>query len=279
MARTPPLRLPADAPVASGHAAMGVRSCSIELAIPLREQPTPRTRHRSRHIALKKPCHLPLKVTTGGPSIESVNREYKQRRDQLRVELQHFGLTDPYPWSDLWRWYGYWSQNLATYGSRRAYVADLASPVLDQLQALIDGRGVDDVGALDEQTWPALEQRLTDAKRRLDLAVSQDDWQDTGRRCREILIDLAGLVYTDAMLPTGQEVPRGSDAKERLALAGNALFVGPEHKELRGFVKAAWDLANKVTHSGSIMDVETFATLQATVLLVRLFERAAALSR
>ena len=239
------------------------------------EPPTP----KSARALVERQGELLTAVATGGPSIESVNREYKQRRDQLRVELQHFGLTDPYPWSDLWRWYGYWSQNLATYGSRRAYVADLASPVLDQLQALIDGRGVDDAGALDEQTWPALEQRLTDAKRRLDLAVSQDDWQDTGRRCREILIDLAGLVYTDAMLPTGQEEPRGSDAKERLALAGNALFVGPEHKELRGLVKAAWDLANKVTHSGSIMDVETFATLQATVLLVRLFERAAALSR
>lgn len=235
------------------------------------EPPTP----KSARALVERQCELLTAVATGGPSIDSVNREYKERRDQLRVELQHFGLTDPYPWNDLWRWYGYWSQNLATYASRRAYVADLAGSVFDQLQALMDGRGVDDAGALDERTWPALEQRLTDAKRRLDLAVSQDDWQDIGRRCREILIDLAGLVYTDAMLPIGQEEPKGSDAKERLALAGNALFVGPEHKELRGLVKAAWDLANKVTHSGSITDVDTFATLQAMVLLVRLFERAA----
>lgn len=76
------------------------------------------------------------------------------------------------------------------------------------------------------------------------------------------------------MLPAEADEPRGSDAKAKLDHATNALFPGPERKELRALTRSAWDLANKVTHASSVAEVDAFASLQGTVLLVRVFERA-----
>ena len=223
---------------------------------------------------LERQADLLVAVATGGPAINSANSEYKRRRAKLRPALRLYGVSDPFPWDDLWRWYGHWSQHLPTYASRRTHILELASTARERLEQLVEGRGVDDTGPADDSTWPGLERRLQDAKNRLDLASGLDDWQDVGRRCREILIDLSGLVYRDDMLPASEQAqPKGSDAKARLAYAAAAYFGGPEHAELRGLIRAAWDLANKVTHSGSIGDQDAFATVQATVLLVRVFER------
>lgn len=223
---------------------------------------------------LERQAELLVAVATGGPEIKTVNGDYKKRRSALRPALRAYAIADPFPWDDLWRWYGHWSQHLATYAGRRTHIAELMSPARDKLEQLIEGHGVDDTGPADDSTWPGLERRLQDAKTRLDLASALDDWQDVGRRCREILIDLGSLVYTADMLPADEsEQPKGSDAKSRLGLAARSHFGGAEHAELRSLVRAAWDLANKVTHSGSIGDADAFATVQATVLLVRVFER------
>jgi hypothetical protein len=230
---------------------------------------------RATLAMLDRQAELLVAVATGGPPIKSVNGEYKTRRAMLRPALRTYEIPDPFPWDDLWRWYGHWSQHLPTYVERRLHIAELVSPARERLEQLIEGRGVDDTGPADDSTWPGLERRLQDAKTRLDLASGLDDWQDVGRRCREILIDLASLVYRDEMLPAGEpQQPKGSDAKARLGYAAVALFGGSEHAELRTLIRAAWDLANKVTHSGSVGDQDAFASVQATVLLVRVFERA-----
>lgn len=213
-------------------------------------------------------------VATGGPRINEVNGQYKERRSLLHAALNDYGIDDPFPWTDLWLWHGHWTQHLPAWADRRRYIAELTAPALARLEVLIDGVGVDDSGALDTSTWPALGSRLDEAKRRNEAAASLDDWQDVGRRCREILIDLANLVYTPDMLPPSEPEPKGSDAKVRLAHATSALFAGPERKELRALIRSAWDLANTVTHAGHTAAVDAFATLQATVLLVRVFERA-----
>ena len=100
-----------------------------------------------------------------------------------------------------------------------------------------------------------------------------DDWQDLGRRCREILIDLANLAYEATMLPGDAEEPKASDAKNKLTYAGNHHFEGKEHAELRAVIRSSWDLANKVTHSSGIGKLDAWASVQSTILLVRLFEQ------
>lgn len=222
---------------------------------------------------LERQAELLVAVATGGTAMDSVKWEYRERRGDLELALRKLGLTDPFPWEEPSRWYGYYSANgLSTYASRREHIADLAAPVRARLREFMLGVAVDDHGP-EHLDWPLLEARLREAKDRLATSKTLDDFQDVGRRCRELLIDLANLVYTAEMLPDGAEEPKGSDAKAKLNYASANLLAGREHAELRSVVKATWDLANKVVHGG-VGGLDAFASLQATVALVRIFQRA-----
>ena len=223
---------------------------------------------------LERQIELLVAVATGNAEMNRVKREYQERRDERELALRPFGLRDPFPWEEPARWHAYWkAHELQSWASRREYIAELAGPVRARLREIRLGTAIDDPQGPAEPSWPDLGQRLEDAKDRFATSSVLDDYQDVGRRCREILIDLAGLVYSDAMLPTGQEPPKGSDAKARLGYAIDDVFQGQEHAELRKLIRAAWDLAGKVVHGG-IADIDAFAVLQATVLLVRVFQRA-----
>jgi len=105
-------------------------------------------------------------------------------------------------------------------------------------------------------------------------AASTDDLQDVGRRCREILIDAAKLLADPSLVEYGQEVPKAGDAKTWLDLFLASHASGGSRKTLRVFIRAAWDLAQTVTH-GDVERVEAYAAAQATVLIVRSLQQLA----
>lgn len=217
---------------------------------------------------LDRQANLLTSVATGGPKIDDVNPRYLQQGAQLRRDLSTLGLSDPFHFADLWEWYGYWSQHLPKYASRRDHISGLAREVRGALQARIDGVQVHDPGAPEGLSWPNLETRVAGIADELRGAESKDDLQDVGRRCREVLIDTAKLLADPLLVPEGEEAPRAADAKTWLDLFLRRRAVGRSHKELRAFVPTAWDLAQKVTH-GDVHTVDAYAAAQATILLVR----------
>ena len=85
---------------------------------------------------LESQRELMIAVSTGGPRIDAVNEEFRERRDRIASALMERGLDDPNPYSDLWKWYGKWSSgDLPTYQSRRAHISDLYTPLLDTLRS------------------------------------------------------------------------------------------------------------------------------------------------
>ncbi|MBI3748058.1 MAG: hypothetical protein HY262_04320 [Chloroflexi bacterium] len=208
-------------------------------------------------------------VATGGPQMKTVDPTYKQRRTRLRRGLGALGVSDPFPWSGLWEWYGVWG-TFGGYAGRRNHIEQLVSPVIDELRARLDAVAVADWG---EDTIDGVEHRLGGLKARLESAKTLDDYQDVGRRAREILIALARLVFSEDMVPVGKEPPGPSDAKERLDLYFEHRFGGKANEEMRRFMKAAVALANSVTHSGDTDEVHAFAVAQATLLIVRVTAR------
>ena len=69
-------------------------------------------------------------VSTGGPKINTVNDEYKADYALVTEQLRERGLENPFPYSDLWDWYGKWSSgDLPTYKSRREYIRGLFEPL------------------------------------------------------------------------------------------------------------------------------------------------------
>ena len=73
------------------------------------------------------------------------------------------------------------------------------------------------------------------------------------------------------MVPDGDDAPKAADAKGWIGLYLKRYAAGGSHKELRVFVRATWDLAQRVTHSG-VDHVEAYAAAQATVTVVRVLQ-------
>ena len=117
--------------------------------------------------------------------------------------------------------------------------------------------------------WADLEMRMNGLKGELDSADNLDGYQDVGRRCREVLIDAANLVFDGAMVPDGEDMPGRSDAKRRIEFYLQAHVPGRSHQDLRKLIRQAYTLANTLTHSNSADRPMAFAAAQSTVLIVR----------
>jgi hypothetical protein len=217
---------------------------------------------------------LLVAVATGGPRIEAVSGDYQRRRRVLDAALRRRGLQPPFPFEDLWAWYGHWSSHLPTYADRRVHIRELASSVRTALENAAAGVQVTDPGGDKAPTWADLDGRVDGVVREFAAATSRDDWQDVGRRCREVLIDAAKLLADSRLVADGAEAPKAADAKAWLDLFLAAHAGGRSHRELRAFVPVAWDLAQKVTH-GDIDRVDAYAAAQATLLVVRVLQQLA----
>lgn len=217
---------------------------------------------------------LLISVATGGERIDDVNKKYIRRRKSLNNALRDRGMKSPFLYEDLWSWYGHWSSEFGTYAQRRVHITGLANPMREQLESIQEGAQVSDPGGDLLPTWALLDSRVEGIANELRTARTTDDFQDVGRRCREVLIDAAKLLADPALVPEGTDAPKAADAKAWLELFLANRAAGRSHAELRKFIPAAWDLAQKVTHGG-IERVDAYAAAQSTVLIVRTLQQLA----
>ncbi len=216
---------------------------------------------------------LLVAVGTTNLPIREVNARYIRRRRKLDRGLRARGIKPPFAFDDLFAWHGYYGQHFPKYFQRRAFISEAAAPVREALELAIAGVQLSDPGG-GKVSWPALDNRVEGVASELRSATSKDDFQDVGRRCREILIDAAKLLADSVLVPDGEVAPQAGNAKAWLALFLKANASGPGNKELRAFIPVAWDLAQKVTH-GDVERVHAYAAAQATVLIVRTLQQLA----
>lgn len=180
-------------------------------------------------VEVERQADLLTAVATGGPRIQDVQAEYQDRRQRLVYALQRRGLEYPFPWQDLWLWYGHWTRNLGTYAERRAAIRELVAPTIDSLERQRSGLTVTDPGG-GRLTWADLDGRVAGLSTELAGAASRDDLQDVGRRAREILIDCAQLLADPTLLTAGQAEPKAGDAKAWLDLFLTARIREPSRR-------------------------------------------------
>ena len=202
-----------------------------------------------------------------GSSIDSQKAGYRQRHAIIRTALRKRGLPDPFRWDDADK-VSAWARRWDTYEERRAEIGRLVKPLLDQLENLERSGNVDDWGGSPDE-WTEIEKRLSGLRNEIDHATTLDDYQDVGRRSREVLIHAVDLVFAPDMVPEGEEQPKAGDAKTRFDFIVGTHAPGRSRRELRKLMLAAWDLAQKATHGDNVKRVDAFAAAQATVLIVR----------
>jgi len=187
-------------------------------------------------------------VATGGPRIQDVNEEYKERRLRIREALDKRGLDDANVYSDLWRWYGRWSDgSLPSYQSRRQFIADLYDPLTERVRS--GGIKVGS-GLFEEPTgWERVDRGIERFRNTLESATREEDFQAVGLLCREVLISLAQAVYVPGThVPADGINPSGTDAKRMLEAFISHQLAGGSNEAARKFARAAIDLANDLQH-------------------------------
>lgn len=213
---------------------------------------------------------LIISVSTGGPRIQTVNEQYKDRCQRIRSALRERGLEDPNPHSDLWEWYGKWSSgDLPTYQSRRQYVAEMYSSLLERLRRGT-GSGMP-VLSIEPTGWIRLDRNVDMVRRQLAEANNEEQFQTVGLLCREAFISLAQAVYDPARHPpVDGTVPSKTDAKRMLECYIAVELAGGPNEQVRHFAKSALDLANSLQHSRTATFRDAAACAEVTTCVVNL---------
>jgi hypothetical protein len=187
-----------------------------------------------------------IAVATGGPRIKDVNREYEDRRLQIREALAALGVEDPNPYPDLWAWYGKWSDgSLPSYQSRRRFITDLYQPILDALRLSKTAA----VQPLEPTGWARVDRSMEKIGKALELAKDEEDFQSVALLCREAVISLSQAVYDPQKHPTLDGVtPSSTDAKRMLENYLAHELEGHSHEYQRKFAKSVFDLAVNLQH-------------------------------
>lgn len=210
--------------------------------------------------------------TNGSKKALKGDTEYQKSHRQLVRLLAQLAVPNPIPYGTLGEWSGRWRRgDLPTWRHRREFVSTLVADAAATLASIQESGALVTASASADPTWASLQDRVDGLARELERARTDDDRQDVGRRAREILIDATSIIRDPDLVPDGDDAPRAADAKGWIGLYLKRYAAGSSHKALRVFVRATWDLAQRVTHS-SIDHVEAYAAAQATVTVVRVLQ-------
>jgi hypothetical protein len=209
-----------------------------------------------------------IEAVATGTSIATVEDEYAERRQRLKVLCARFGIGEPFPWADLRAYWYEEAQPLGTYQARREALREREERVLDELSKR-QAAGLTDWVGDTPPTWARVMTRVEGMKVLYDRSLVLDDFQDVGRRCREIINDAATLVWDESMIPEGEPAPKKGDTKVLCEQIVSSAVAGPSNDKLRALLRAALGFAHDVTHSSSATRVEAYISAQATILVVR----------
>ena len=197
--------------------------------------------------ALEQMRDTMIAVSTGGPRIDTVNKEYKKLFFAAEQEFNKRGLYFINPFPDLWDWYGHWSSgDLPSYQSRRQYISEMFYQLVEQVHNHKSGLPKQ---AFEPTGWQKVDRIVGEFRRRLADAETEEQYQAVGLLCREAMISLAQTVHIPEKHPPIDDVqPSNTDAKRLLDAYIPVELEGSSNEASRRHARAAYDLANDLRH-------------------------------
>jgi hypothetical protein len=119
--------------------------------------------------------------------------------------------------------------------------------------------------------WARVDRNVTEVRKRLETAITEEQFQAVGLLCRETLISLAQAVYDPEQHPSPDGVPpSATDAKRMLDAYTAVAFAGSAHERIRKHARAAYDLAAHLQHRRTASFRQAAACTEATTSIVNL---------
>jgi hypothetical protein len=209
-----------------------------------------------------------IAVATGGPRINEVQPEFAKKYDAVAKELSSRGVPNPLPYRDLWQWYGRWSSgDMPSWQSRRNFV----SAVVDELIASVQQAPKFADVHPKPTGWKRVDRVVTQARKQLESATTEEEFQAIGLLCREILISLGQAVFDpDRHRLLDGVRPSATDAKRMLEAYIAGEFAGSANEHVRRHAKAAFELAVHLQHRRTASFREAALCVEATTSTVNL---------
>ena len=124
---------------------------------------------------------------------------------------------------------------------------------------------------LEPTGWTRVDRNVTEVRKRLETATTEEHFQTAGLLCRETLISLAQAVFDPQLHPTLDGVTASdTDAKRMLEAYIAVAFSGSEHEHTRRYARAACDLAVHLQHRRTASFRQAAACTEATTSVVNL---------
>lgn len=170
-----------------------------------------------------------INVSTGGSRIQEVNDYYRAREVRIRGSMPN---DVPYenPHEDLWSWYHQWSNQLPQYKDRRIYVRRLFNAAIE----ILAKRSSVHLPEREASGWERVDRTLSKARAQYGLGSAEEDFQQIGLLCREVIISLAQAVFDPEIHQTIDGVQASQTDANRMIEAFIAHeFPGASFKEVR----------------------------------------------
>lgn len=184
-------------------------------------------------------------VATGKARIQELGDQYKARRRRIKQELESRGICDPNPFDSLWDWYRKWKSEFERYGERRRYLTALFEPLFLSLSDCLD----EPVPIREPTGWDRVDRALAKARRTLESAAYEEDFQSVGLLCREVLISVGQQVYNPEIHQASDgKVPSPTDANRMIEAFFMDAAAGSSNETVRKYAKSSLQLAVELQH-------------------------------
>lgn len=213
---------------------------------------------------------LMISVATGGDRIQNVDARYKSLHSSIYKRCKKLNITYDNSFSGLWDWYARWSNEFPHYQERRQFINQLLSPTFDAL--LIDNNSPSiAIPIVEISEWDRINRAVIKIKQNSSNAKNEEDFQQIGLLCREVIISLAQVVYNpDVHGKTddkGTEIGK-TDAVRMIGNYINVRLAGSSNEELRAYAKTTNKLANLLTHKRDAGREDMLLSVSATIALI-----------
>lgn len=211
-----------------------------------------------------------ISVATGGDRIQNADTRYKSLHNSISTRCKQLNIKYDNNFASLWEWYGRWSNGLQHYQERRVFIKDLLAPTFGALEGDTADLSIA-TPIVELSDWERINRTVIKIKQSSSVARNEEDFQQVGLLCRDIIISLAQAVYNPsvhgAFDEKGTEIGK-DDAVRMIVNYINTCLRGSSNEELRSYAKATNKLANSLTHRRNASKQDMLLCVSATIALI-----------
>lgn len=165
-----------------------------------------------------------------------------------------------------------------SYDKRRAYLDAIFMPLLNRLDELEEQQHESHLAiAVSPRSclgWPAIDDEISQLRRRFGSATTEQDYNAVGVACVRILESLGDVVYDpEKHLRDGETPPPRDKTKNRLDRFIEVTLPGAGNEELRKLAKATVETAHQVKHRATPNRQTAGIVSDAVILLANMLRR------